>query len=246
MSARDENGNTNRFTITDYTDGYGYGGDEDEEASNAKPTTSNNAHVAKPPRAMTTSRHPVPLESSPISRKEGKKPEGSGSGRSISSSGIRPLPRIPSASTSQKSESPVAGPSSSPIMSSPISISPSQTLTSQKAPVSPSSSAYYTPTTARTMSDTKGKQPEVWNASSTQTRPGRNGSGGSSHHKLQLHEVSQPFIIKFAADKVGRAARQSRSPSIRYSPIHSIVFHNPTKYFQSINRTQTSSLSLFS
>jgi hypothetical protein len=194
MSARDENENTNRFTITDYTDGYGYGGDEDEEASNAKPTTSNNAHVAKPPRAMTTSRHPVPLESSPISRKEGKRPEGSGSGRSISSSGIRPLPRIPSTSTSPTSEPPVAGPSSSPIMSSPISISPSQTF-SHKSPISPSASAYYTPTTARTLSDTKGKQPEVWNASSTQTRPGRNGSGGSSHYKLQLHEVSSPLIL---------------------------------------------------
>jgi hypothetical protein len=47
MSNRDEDENTNRFTITDYTDGYGYGGDEDEEASNVKPTTSNNAHVAK-------------------------------------------------------------------------------------------------------------------------------------------------------------------------------------------------------
>jgi hypothetical protein len=213
MSNRDEDENTNRFTITDYTDGYGYGGDEDEEASNVKPTTSNNAHVAKPPRAMTTSRRPAPLESSPISRKEDKRSEGSGSGsgsgsgRSISSSGIRPLPRIPSASTSQKSESPVAGPSSSPIMSSPISISPSHNFSSQKSPISPSSSTYHTPTTARTMSDVKGKQPEVWNASSTQTRPGRNGSGGSSHHKLQLHEVSPSFILTSITDKVGRTAQ---------------------------------------
>jgi hypothetical protein len=210
MSARDENENTNRFTITDYTDGYGYGGMEDEEASNVKPI--NDAHVAKPPRAMTTSRRPVPLESGPISRKEGKRPEGSGSGsgRSISSSGIRPLPRIPSASTSPTNESPVAGPSSSPIISSPISISPSHTFSSQKSPISPSSSTYYTPTTARTLSDVKGKQPEVWNASSTQTRPGRNGSGGSSHYKLQLHEVSPPHIltvVAVVADEVGPASR---------------------------------------
>jgi hypothetical protein len=207
MSNRDENENTNRFTITDYTDEYGYGGDEDEEASNVKPTTINNAQVTKPPRAMTTSRRPVPLEPSPISRKEGKRPEGSGSGRSISSSGIRPLPRIPSASTSPTNESPVAGPSSSPIMSSPISISPSHTFSSQKSPISPSSSTYYTPTTARTLSDTKGKQPEVWNASSTQTRPGRNGSGGSSHYKLQLHEVSWSLSSTFVADKAGTASR---------------------------------------
>jgi hypothetical protein len=205
MSNRDENENTNRFTITDYTDGYAFGGDEDEEASNVKPRTITNAHVAKPPRAMTTSRRPVPLESSPISRKEGKRPEGSG--RSISSSGIRPLPRVPSASTSPTSESPVAGPSSSPIVSSPIAISPSHTFPSQKSPISPSSSTYYTPTTARTLSDVKGKQPEVGNVIRTQTRPGRNGSGGSSHYKLQLHEVSPPFILRSVADKAGRAAR---------------------------------------
>jgi hypothetical protein len=56
------------------------------------------------------------------------------------------------------------------------------------------------------MSDVKGKQPEVWNASSTQTRPGRNGSGGSSHYRLQLHEVSPPLILTFVADEAGRAA----------------------------------------
>jgi len=87
-------------------------------------------------------------------------------------------------------------------------MSPSHTL-SQKSPVAPSSSAYYTPTTARTLSDVKGKQPEVWNASSTQARPGRNGSGGSSHYKLQLHEVSPPFTLRSIADKPGRATRRS-------------------------------------
>lgn len=173
-----------------------------------KPTTINNAHVAKPPRAMTTSRRPVPLESGAISRREGKKPEGSGSasGRSISSSGIRPLPPIPSASTSPTSESPVAGPSSSPIISSPISMSPSHTF-SQKSPISPSSSAYYTPTIARTLSDVKGKQPEAWNASSAQTRPGRNGSGGSSHYKLRLHDVRFPYVLRSVADNPAPASK---------------------------------------
>jgi len=207
MSNRDENETANRFTITDYTDEYAYGGDEDEESSNVKPI---NSHVARPPRAMITPRRPVPLESGPVSRKEGKRPEGSGSSsggeRQISSSGIRPLPRIPSASTSPTSDSPVAGPSTSPIISSPISISPSHTVSTQKSPISPSSSAYHTPTTARTLSDVKGKQPEVWHASGTQTRPGRNGSGGSSHHKLQLHEVSQTSVLTFVTDKAGRAA----------------------------------------
>lgn len=199
MSTREEH--TNRFTITDYTDGYGYGGDEDEEASNIKPVAK--TPVAKPPRAIVTSRRPQPLApAGPSSRKVGNLPEGSGStsgsgsGRSLSSSGIRPLPRIPSTSTSPSNESPVAGPSSSPIMTSPIAMSPAHTFTSGKSPISASSSSFYpTPTTARTLSDVKGKQPDHGNAAGTQTRPGRNGSGGSSHYKLQLHEVSQ-FLLQ--------------------------------------------------
>ena len=194
MSSREEN--MNRFTITDYTDGYAYGGDEDEESSNVQPK-SNVLSVVKPPRAVVISRRPQTLEPTAVSsRKEGKQPEsngsgsGSGSGRSISSSGIRPLPRIPSNSISPLEEYPVAGPSTSPITTSPIAVSPTYTFSSQKPAFSPSASAYYTPPpTARTLS-CKGKQPDYGNATGTQTRPGRNGSGGSSHYKLQLHEVS--------------------------------------------------------
>ena len=186
----------NRFTITDYTDGYAYGGDKDEESSNVQPK-SNVLSVVKPPRAVVISRRPQPLEPTAVSsRREGKQPESSGSGsasgsgRSISSSGIRPLPRIPSNSISQLEEYPVAGPSTSPITTSPIAVSPTYTFSSQKPAFSPSASAYYTPPpTARTMS-AKGKQPDYGNATGTQTRPKRNGSGGSSHYKLQLHEVS--------------------------------------------------------
>ena len=128
---------------------------------------------------------------SPDAAKEEKEGgSGSGSGRSISSSGIRPLPRIPSNSISPLEEYPVAGPSTSPITTSPIAVSPTYTFSSQKPAFSPSASAYYTPPpTARTMS-AKGKQPDYGNATGTQTRPKRNGSGGSSHYKLQLHEVS--------------------------------------------------------
>jgi hypothetical protein len=190
MSTRDTEA-SNRFTISDYN-GYAYGGDEDEDASNKTPNF--NASVSKPPRALIASRRPHPLEPSISSRREGKQPEingsGIGSGRSASSSGIRPLPRIPSISTSTSPISPVAGPSSPPISTSPIGISPSQSVALYKSPISSSRSSYFTlPPTARTSSG-KGKQPDYGNATGTQTRPERNGSGGSSHYKLQLHEVS--------------------------------------------------------
>jgi hypothetical protein len=169
--------NPNRFTISDYT----Y-------------TDDTQPKVAVAPRAAAI-RSPLDLGAPIPSRKETNQSQGS----ARSASGIRPLPRIPSTSTSH--EQAEAGPSTSPIIASPSTMSttyassPTRTGTSAttKSALSPSSSTYHMrPPTARTLSertiDRKGKQPE--NAAGTQTRPGRNGSGGSSHYKLQLHEVS--------------------------------------------------------
>jgi hypothetical protein len=166
---------SNRFTVSDYTSfQYGYAGDEDEERSNVQPepSTSRSTSVKAPPPAVISARHPLEANT----RKQSKRTDTSGSagGISISSSGIRPLPRIPSTSTSTSPTSPsaVAGPSSSPtatVLSSSHSYTSYHTA---KSPISPSSSTYHTrPQTARTLS--KGKQPELVNATGTQTRPGR-------------------------------------------------------------------------
>jgi hypothetical protein len=65
-----------------------------------------------------------------------------------------------------------------------------------RSPIGGSSASYpyhARPPAVRTISDRKGKQPE--NLLGIQTRPGRNGSGGSSHHRLQLHEVSRVLTL---------------------------------------------------
>jgi hypothetical protein len=179
---------SNRFTITDYA----YGGDEIEDESNIQSSSSRN--LTNPPRAIITGGPRHPLEAGPSARRNVSRGDSEMSNTNSTSSGIRPLPRIPTNPISPTSPlSPVAGPSSH-IATSPTTLSSSHSCI-RESPISPSTSSatYHTPpSTARTLSDRKGKQPEAGftNATGTKTRPGRNGSGGSDQCKLQLHEVS--------------------------------------------------------
>lgn len=123
-----------------------------------------------------------------------------GSQGSVGSTKIRPLPTIPKdpLSLSLSSTSAIAAPSSSQYVASPITMTStsgpsSATFAGQSTGTGESSASYYPrPYAPRTISDRKGKQAE--NSLGIQTRPGRNGSGGSSHHRLQLHEVGRPII----------------------------------------------------
>lgn len=186
MSRPDTNSpvrDTSRFTVSDYA----YWRDE-QDSGTPEPTP-----YAKPPKPLPAVLSRVSDRKQPSASTSSTTRHGSQSSQvSGTSSLVRPLPRIPTNPSSPASAS--VGPSTygADYVTSPTTmISPSALSYDGRSPVAGPSSAstYHTaPTTARTLTDIKGKQPA--NLAGVQTRPGRNGSGGSSHHRLQLHEVS--------------------------------------------------------
>lgn len=187
-----------RFTITDYT--------YHHEDPTTPDLSSTNTDIARPLPAAVSS-----LSQGQARVRDGSKSTTTTSRQSSkssqvsagSSSMIRPLPSIPRdpLSLSFSPTSPGAGPSSAGYVTSPVTITSASGSGSgsghsfaarSPAGESSTSASYHTrPPAVRTISDRKGKQPE--NSLGIQTRPGRNGSGGSSHHRLQLHEVSSVY-----------------------------------------------------
>ena len=197
-----------RFTITDYTYHHEDSPTTTPDLSSGGASTNASASIAKP----------LPAAVSTLSQSQARTRDGSGSSiitsrqsskssqvSAGSSSKIRPLPSIPRdpLSLSFSPTSPVAGPSSSSYVTSPVTITSASGSGSgsgsasghsfiTRSPIGESSSSYHPrPPAVRTISDRKVKQPE--NSLGIQTRPGRNGSGGSSHHQLRLHEVSRVY-----------------------------------------------------